>query len=80
MKLVMIDLSRIAHVFPVLDRDQLENEDLHVTSYNEYRLRLSLCVQNPELLTEQEMYALYCYYYGKAIQRILRNNKGEPSF
>uniref|UniRef100_A0A7M5X174 Uncharacterized protein n=1 Tax=Clytia hemisphaerica TaxID=252671 RepID=A0A7M5X174_9CNID len=74
MKLVMIDLSRVAHVFPILDRDQMENEDLHVTSYNEYRLRLSLCVQNPEVLTEQEMYALYCYYYGKAIQRILHNN------
>ena len=76
MKLVVIDLSRVAHLFPLLDRDQLNNKNLRTTSYNDYRIQLSNAVENPELLTEQEMYALYCYYYGKAVQRILSDNPG----
>lgn len=80
MEFVMIDPSKVSHIFPLLQQEALNNENLEKTTYNYYRIHLSYAVQNPEMLTEQEMYALYCYYYGKAVQRILSNYPGKFDF
>jgi len=76
MKHMIIDPSRVSHLFPILDKPEMQTEPPQSATYNEFRRRLSRNVQNPELLKEQEMYVLYSYHYGQAINKIIVNNPG----
>ena len=73
---MIIDPSRIAHMFPILDKPEMQREPPESTTYNDFRRRLSRNVQNPELLKEQEMHVLYSYHYGQAINKIMMKHPG----
>jgi len=65
---IRIDPSEIAHLLPLVEDEITTQESETIKTYHEFRRRISIKHKH---ITEKELYALYCYYYGKSIWKIV---------
>lgn len=66
---MMIEPSEISQFYTILEEEQAqEPPQQQPLSYDQFRRKISQRLTNA---TEKELYALYCYYYGKALWKIV---------
>ena len=63
----MTDPANILHLLPLVEQTESKDTIHNVQSYKEFRRKISLQVSD---ISEEHMFALYCYYYGKRISSI----------
>ena len=66
----MIDPERISHLFPIIEQHD-SPRDIDI-SFDRFKRQFS---EHFEKATEEELYALYCYYYGKTLWFIVAESQ-----
>ena len=70
----MTDPANILHLLPLVEQTESKDTIHNVQSYKEFRRKISLQVSD---ISEQHMFALYCYYYGKRVWSIVKELDSE---
>ena len=73
---IAINPRRISHLIPLID---VQGEGRKIKSFSEFKEKYATLLQ---IKSEKELYALYCYHYGKTLHKLIGETglKGKQSY